>query len=312
MRSTTSLSAVAGACLLTASLVAAQQQCTGLTGAAKDACDMEAAFGGSTVFPDVIPTFDPSGALYVTYGTATVGGAQQLSPSKVSSAPTVAYTAVNGSTSGASYLLAFVDPDGSKPDALQWLTYGLSAGTDGTLSGGTDAAAYVGPDPPQGSGSHRCVFVLYQQPSGFSLPSSAADLPGTLSGGRLGFSLSSFVSAAKLGDPVGGSFFKATFDGVAVPPAPAASTAASSTASASGSSHSPSTSHSPNAGSSQSGTAAGAASTPAGAASASAGTDSTSAGSGSSSSTSTSSGGRVEVAVVAFALVAGAAAAALA
>ncbi|KAH8920730.1 PEBP-like protein [Atractiella rhizophila] len=184
-------------------------------------CAIRAAFGGSTVVPDVIPSFLPVGELHTVYGNVDVGGAQQLSPSRVASTPAVSFSAVPNTKSGPKYLLVMIDHDaGENADVLHWLQTDLTVGDNNALESKVKAAApYAGPAPPEGSGTHRYVSLLYTQPADFVLPSSLQNLPAVPESGsaRLKFSLTDFVSENNLGSPAGGMFFKSTYDNVAIP-----------------------------------------------------------------------------------------------
>jgi hypothetical protein len=96
---------------------------------------------------------------------------------EVGSAPTVTVSPANSSVSlTGTYTLAMVDADivGAKlpnGQTRHWLVNGVTAATgvvkNDTAVGITD---YAGPGPAAGSGPHRYVVVLYEQPSTFKAP----------------------------------------------------------------------------------------------------------------------------------------------
>lgn len=205
-------------------------------------CSTRAAFGGSLVVPDVIPSFLPTGVLSLVYGNVNVGGAQQLSPSRLVNPPLLAFNATPGTNSGPKYLLIMVDPDSPSPspgntqaDVVQWLQTDLTVdpATLALTSSTPAVGSYIGPAPAMNAGIHRFVALLYTQPAGFVAPV----LPDTLTGARVGVNLAGIVAASGLGPVVGGQFFKSTFDTLPIPaPSGVAPVAPVSTASSTSSS----------------------------------------------------------------------------
>ncbi|KAG8734437.1 hypothetical protein FRC10_011748, partial [Ceratobasidium sp. 414] len=83
------------------------------------------------------------------------------------------------------------------------LAYGENHDHTVTLnSTGTPVVAYAGPNPPSGSGPHRYIWLAYAQPSNFTAPATPA--PGS---GVALFNLTQYVSAARLGGPLAGTYF---------------------------------------------------------------------------------------------------------
>lgn len=67
-------------------------------------------------------------------------------------------------------------------------------------------AKYIAPSPPPGS-PHRYVQVLFEQPDRYSFPPEFDKYLGKKSEARLGFEIKEFIRAAKLDEPVAGSWF---------------------------------------------------------------------------------------------------------
>merc|ERR1711936_1076739 len=91
-----------------------------------------------------------------------------LPVSKTSSQPRVTFS---GAKPGKMYTLAMVDPDApsrADPRAAQWLHWLVVniPGQDlaeGDVSLGKVLMQHNGPSPPQGSGPHRYVFLVFEQ-----------------------------------------------------------------------------------------------------------------------------------------------------
>ena len=72
----------------------------------------------------------------------------------------------------------------------------------GDLSLGKVLMAHNGPSPPQGTGPHRYVFLLYSQ--------GRNPVRARVSRNRAGFSIKKWTSGRNdLGDPVAGNFYLA-------------------------------------------------------------------------------------------------------
>lgn len=167
-------------------------------------CAVRASFGGGVV-PQIIPSFQPSGLLMVTYGTVTLGGAQNMSPSRVATAPVVAISQVPGTKMGPSYTLVMFD--GTTKD-LTWLQTDLTAqpSTQNLVSNTAPLVPYNSPNPAPNSGLHNYVFLLYTQSGTVTPPTSMS-----------GFDINDFVSKNFPGTttPAAGMFFRSQYDGVA-------------------------------------------------------------------------------------------------
>lgn len=74
---------------------------------------------------------------------------------------------------------------------------------------GQTLTEYVGSAPPQGSGLHRYVFLVYKQPFKMSFNER---LISNRDANRANFSAKNFAYKYKLGDPVAGNFYVAQYD----------------------------------------------------------------------------------------------------
>ena len=108
--------------------------------------------------------------LQVSYGSLQIRNAEKYSVSEVQSLPQLAMCDSCGISTSSRYLIAMVDLDAFNPDSAspQFLHYMRAdfAISDATELNSTSAPAvpYLPPAPPRGSGPHRYVWVLYNQP----------------------------------------------------------------------------------------------------------------------------------------------------
>lgn len=80
----------------------------------------------------------------------------------------------------------------------------------GDISKGETLSAYVGSGPPEGTGLHRYVFLIYKQ-SG-KLTFDEQRLTNTSGDNRGCFAIKKFADKYKLGDPVAGNLYQAQWD----------------------------------------------------------------------------------------------------
>jgi len=145
------------------------------------------------IIPDVIPesTLTPTVLFSVTYpsGKEAVLGAE-LTKEEAGDEPEIVITPLNASSLDPTYTLVMTDPDApSRADPKyrqfrHWVITGLR--TPASTSSETENMAalkprasttpYRAPGPPPGSGFHRYVFLLFEEPAGTEL-TIPADAP---------------------------------------------------------------------------------------------------------------------------------------
>ena len=181
---------------------------------------IEADFKNSDLIPDLLPSFNPSALMTVTFpGVGPISPGQNLSMQQVAQAPGVTVTPANSSvpTTG-NFTLMMVDAravgtNESNGQILHWLansaTLKNTSSTSPSLNVSTNGALvvtnYVSPAPPAGTGVHRYVILLFSQPSSFS-PSGNLSTPNV--GIDLYFHITDYLSSNKLGQPIAGMFFE--------------------------------------------------------------------------------------------------------
>ena len=123
-------------------------------------------------------------------------------------------------SSDAIYVLFLIDQDvsrnGMKVNLLHWLQPNLVANAteltfDAVATGASSAvgAEYIPPTPPGGSGPHRYTFVLFEQPSMWTIPAAFSTInPPADTSARIGFNLVDFVSQSGLGEPIAANYLR--------------------------------------------------------------------------------------------------------
>jgi len=160
------------------------------------------------VAPDVIDAV-PKAVLDVKYGDLAVKLGNDLTPTQVKNPPTVTWAA----DANKLYLLCMTDPDAPSrkdPKFREWHHWlvGNIPGSD--ISKGDVLSAYIGSGPPEGTGKHRYVFLVYEQPG--KLTFDEKRLTNRSGDGRGKFSIRNFAKKYKLGQPIAGNFYQAEWD----------------------------------------------------------------------------------------------------
>jgi len=162
------------------------------------------------IVPDVLEDLKELKLLKISYPSKVkVNLGNILTPTQVKDQPKVEWDAEEG----AFYTLLMTDPDApSRKEPLRrefrhWLTVNIP-GYD--LSEGETVFQYIGSGPPQGTGLHRYVFLLFKQQTGkivfespFVSDHSALNRPST--------STRDLISKNNL-KLVAGNFFQAEYD----------------------------------------------------------------------------------------------------
>jgi phosphatidylethanolamine-binding protein len=181
---------------------------------------IEADFKISDLVPDLLPSFNPSALMTVTFpGVGPISPGQNLSMQQTAPAPDVTITPANSSvpTTG-NFTLMMVDAravgmNESNGQILHWLANFATLKSDSSsfpslnvsTDGGLVVTNYVSPQPPTGTGLHRYVILLFSQPPSFS---PAGNLSSPNVGIDLYFHLTDYISSGNLGQPIAGMFFE--------------------------------------------------------------------------------------------------------
>ncbi|XP_018912202.1 protein D2 isoform X2 [Bemisia tabaci] len=108
------------------------------------------------------------------------------------------------------YALVFIDPDAPSkalPTMREWQHWLVVNIPGNDITSGKVLTEYEGASPPNGTGPHRYVFVVYQQPR----ENMTFDEPTIMKGSeqyRAIFCTKSFADENKLGKPIAVNFFQ--------------------------------------------------------------------------------------------------------
>ncbi|BGP21616.1 carboxypeptidase Y inhibitor [Rhodotorula toruloides] len=155
---------------------------------------------GSLLIPN---SFTPKVTLHATYpsfGNVVIGSTYAIDQTQ--DEPTVSFNAPPGQDSKFTVVLA--DPDAPSRKDPKWAPFRhwVLADVVPGQAAGTTVVTYMGPAPPQGTGPHRYVFLLYAQPWDHTptLPNAPDDRPS--------FDVGKFAKDNEL-DLIGATFFYA-------------------------------------------------------------------------------------------------------
>ncbi|XP_044763039.1 phosphatidylethanolamine-binding protein homolog F40A3.3-like [Coccinella septempunctata] len=161
------------------------------------------------VVPDVIDVA-PDQSVEVSYPSGVkVDFGNELTPTQVKDIPSVKWTA-DASTL---YTLCMTDPDApsrKEPTYREWHHWLVGNIPGNDVSKGETLSAYVGSGPPQGTGLHRYVFLVYKQNGKIDFDEKR--LPNNSGDGRGCFSIRKFASKYNLGQPIAGNLYQAQWD----------------------------------------------------------------------------------------------------
>ncbi|XP_017046585.1 protein D1 [Drosophila ficusphila] len=161
------------------------------------------------VIPDVIE-IGPQEFLNVTYhGNVIAHSGKPLEPMEVRDEPALKWPSEPENY----YTLLMVDPDvpnvvtPTHREFLHWMVLNIPGNH---LPLGDVRVGYMGAAPLAGTGTHRFIFLLYRQRdyTKFSFPK----LPKHSVRGRNGFTVKDFAKKYRLGYPVAGNFFTASWN----------------------------------------------------------------------------------------------------
>nr|XP_016944357.1 protein D3 isoform X2 [Drosophila suzukii] len=165
------------------------------------------------IVPDVVDAV-PAGIVKVTYNDSLqVDQGNELTPTQVKDQPTVEWSGLEGKSNLITLLM--VDPDAPTRqdpkyrEILHWAVVNIP-GSSIDPSGGYTLASYVGSGPPEGTGLHRYIFLVYRQQNKIE---ETPTISNTTRAGRFNFSARDFAAKHGLGEPIAANYYQAQFDG---------------------------------------------------------------------------------------------------
>ncbi|XP_050552662.1 protein D3-like [Spodoptera frugiperda] len=172
-------------------------------------------FISNELVPDVIPVApsDRADVLFeMNNNFVRTGEGNVLTPSEVRNPPIWVLWSY---TTAKYYTLMMIDPDAptrQAPTYRSWLHW-LVVNIPGIYipNRGDTLVEYVGAGPPNGTGLHRYVFLVYEQPGLMEFTGAPVSSNRT-SANRVSFSAVDFAKKFNLEDPIAGDFFQAQYD----------------------------------------------------------------------------------------------------
>ncbi|KAH8311801.1 hypothetical protein KR044_008108 [Drosophila immigrans] len=166
-------------------------------------------FAKHKIVPDILDVA-PKTLLKVTYsGGLEVNCGNELTPTQVKNVPQLDW----GAESDVLYTILMTDPDApsrKEPKFREWHHWLVVNVPGNQIDKGDVLTAYVGSGPPQGSGLHRYVFLVFKQTQ--KLSCNEPRIPKTSGENRGKFKTAKFVAKYKLGNCVAGNFYQAQYD----------------------------------------------------------------------------------------------------
>jgi len=161
------------------------------------------------IVPDVIDKA-PAALVEVKFSAGDLKLGNTFTPTQVKDPP----VSITWPTEpGAFYTLCMTDPDApsrKEPKFREWHHWLVVNIPEGDVSSGEVLSEYIGSGPPQGTGLHRYVFLVYKQPG--KLTFNEKKLTNKSGENRGAFKIREFSKKYNLGDPVAGNFYQAEYD----------------------------------------------------------------------------------------------------
>ncbi|KAL4712389.1 hypothetical protein ACJJTC_001550 [Scirpophaga incertulas] len=158
-------------------------------------------FVDNEIAPQIIPNAPAALAKVVYPSGVEVNEGNELTPTSVKDMPTVTWNAQPDKL----YALAMTDPDApSRADPKirevhHWLVGNIPGGN---VAEGEVLTAFIGSGPPLGTGLHRYVILVYEQPG--KLTFDEPRICNTMRKNRANFSIAKFAAKYNLGGPCSG------------------------------------------------------------------------------------------------------------
>jgi len=132
-----------------------------------------------------------------------------LTPTQVQKQPNITWNADPNKF----YLVCMTDPDApsrKEPTYREWHHYLIGNVPGNDIEKGEVLSQYVGSGPPSGTGHHRYVFLIYEQPGKVTF--DWKKLTNRSGDGRGKFKIRDFVKKHNISKLVAGNFYLAEFD----------------------------------------------------------------------------------------------------
>ncbi|KAI6215385.1 hypothetical protein M3Y94_00379500 [Aphelenchoides besseyi] len=167
------------------------------------------AFKKHGVVPDVIQSAPPKVAKVTFDSGVEANLGNVLTPTQVQNPPTVSWEAEND----ALYTLIKTDPDAPSrkdPKFAEWHHWLVVNIPGSQVEKGETLSEFIGAGPPENTGLHRYVFLVYKQQK--KLSDSEHGILRFSANRRNNYNARDFAKKHNLGDPIAGNFYSAEYD----------------------------------------------------------------------------------------------------
>ncbi|RZF45193.1 hypothetical protein LSTR_LSTR009964 [Laodelphax striatellus] len=159
---------------------------------------------------DIADNLDPdAGVATVKYANVEVEVGNELAPKDTKVQPTVAWNAKPDKF----YTLLMSDPDAPSrkdPRFREWQHWLIVNIPGNDISKGESLTDYIGPGPPKGTGLHRYIFLIFEQPDKIKFDEQYKGVSSM--GSRKNFKTRDFVEKYKLPPAKFGNYYEAQWD----------------------------------------------------------------------------------------------------
>ncbi|XP_073820287.1 protein D2-like [Musca autumnalis] len=171
--------------------------------------ELETIFKNNQIIPDVL-AIAPRTVLKVTYqSNIEVDKGNELTPTQVKDPPALEWPHEESNF----YTLIMTDPDApsrKNPTFREYQHWLVGNIPGGALKKGDVLTAYVGSGPPEGTGLHRYIFLIFKQEG--KVKFKEEHIAKNKGANRGKFNTMKFVKKYKLNELVAGNFYVAKWD----------------------------------------------------------------------------------------------------
>lgn len=161
------------------------------------------------ILADVIPKAPRQLAEVIYPDNVAVLPGMELSPTEVKDRPSVTWDC----HADTFHLLCMLDPDAPSrcnPTMREWHHWMIGNIPECKIEEGTVYTDYIGPAPPENTGLHRYIFLVYKQKEPIYFKFQRQDNKTVSRRGN--FSIFEITKKHGLGDPIAGNFFHARWN----------------------------------------------------------------------------------------------------
>uniref|UniRef100_A0A336K649 CSON010145 protein n=1 Tax=Culicoides sonorensis TaxID=179676 RepID=A0A336K649_CULSO len=173
--------------------------------------DTEKKFIENDILVDLQLDVAPKNLVEINYPSgATVNLGNELTPTQVKDIPFLKWEAEKD----ALYTVFMVDPDAPSRqnttyrEVRHWLVVNVP---NNDVKDGDHIVEFIGSGPPQGTGLHRYIFMIFKQQDRIDV-SNIKKVRNCSRDGRLMTRAKTFIDEYQLGAPLFGNFYQAQFD----------------------------------------------------------------------------------------------------